>query len=62
MVLTFQYLKNAIIISFLGKITTAFPFPRAMFVKFGIIEKQMLRVYKTLFRLLIGYKLLETSL
>ena len=54
MVLTFQYLKNIIIISFLGKITFAFPFPRAMFVRFGIIEKQMLRVYKKLFRILIG--------
>ena len=49
MVLTFQYLKKVIIISSLGKLTFVFPFPRAMFVKFGIIKKLMLRVYKKLF-------------
>ena len=49
--LTFQYLKNFIIILFLGKLTFVFPFLRVMFVKFGIMEKLMLRVYKKLFRL-----------
>ena len=46
MLLTFQYLKNVIIISFLRKLTSVFPFPPATFVKFEIIEKLMLRVYK----------------
>ena len=53
MVLTLQYLKNVIIISFLEKLTFVFLFPRVMFVKFWIIEKLILKVYKKIFRLLI---------
>lgn len=54
MELNFHYLKNVIIVSFFGKLTFAFPFPWVMFLKFEIIEMLMLRVYKNLFRLLIG--------
>ena len=52
-----HYLKNAIIISFLAKSTFEFPFPRAMFVKCGIIVALILKIYKKVFRILIGKRL-----
>ena len=41
--------ENIIIISFLAKSTFEFPFPRAMFLKCGIIAALMLKLYKKMF-------------
>ena len=40
-----HYLEIAIIISFLTELIFEFPFPRAMFVKCGIIAALMLKIY-----------------
>ena len=62
MVLISHYLEIVIIISFLAKSTFKLPFPRAMFAKCGIIAALMLKIYKKLFRILIGKMLLKIFL
>ena len=58
-VLISHCLKIVIIILFLAKSTFEFSFPQAMFVKCGIIVVLMLKIYKKLFWILIGKRLLE---
>ena len=45
-----------------GQINIRIPLPRALFVKCGIIVALMLKIYKKLFGILIGKRLLETFL
>ena len=54
-----HYLKNVIIISFLAKSVFSFPFLRAIFVKCEIIAALILKMYKKLFRIWIGKRLLK---
>ena len=61
MVLISHYLEIFIIKSFLAKSTLEFQFPRAMFVKCGIIGVLMSKIYKKLFKILISERLFSVD-